>query len=413
MIKRILFLAPYSVPVNNPEAICNAKLIKVLSEAGYELDVISKNNNHAYAPDACDHLFVDKVCSIKTFVLKNKVNLRTIIDHCSVFLKTGYVYKGAHWAKYAIREAERLIKQKKYDLIMSRSPASELAALYLSQRYKIRWIANWNDPYPDQCYPEPYGKGPRAGLGRMQYRLLKQVVRKADLHTFPCERLKNYMLQYMGLQEVKSVTVIPHVCLDNLFPYKQKTVSSLLRVIHSGNVSLPRSPITLFAGLKLFKQKIPGAAFEVAFMGKQDQDFRNLVQVYGLEDHIKLIPPQDYISNLKIMSEYDLALLIEADMNEGIFLPTKVGDYMQCRLPVWALSPDNGEMKDLYLEGKISYFSDVASAEGIAKVFEKIYTEYLTGDNKLPEVTLVNEYSGACVLRQYETIFEKMETVCF
>lgn len=60
-MKRILFLAPYSIPINNPEAICNAKLLKVLSDAGYLIDVISKNNLLAYAPNSDDQLFTNKL----------------------------------------------------------------------------------------------------------------------------------------------------------------------------------------------------------------------------------------------------------------------------------------------------------------------------------------------------------------
>ena len=67
---RILFLAPYSIPVNNPEAICNAKLIKALCDANHELFVISKKNNHAYAPDEVSSIFDSRVKYLKTIYLK-------------------------------------------------------------------------------------------------------------------------------------------------------------------------------------------------------------------------------------------------------------------------------------------------------------------------------------------------------
>lgn len=408
MIQRILFLAPYSVPINNPEAICNAKLIKALSEAGYEIDVISKNNNHAYTPDTDDKLFVDKVRSIKTFVLKNEINLKTIIDHVRVYLKTGYVYKGAHWAWYAIKEAEKLMQLHEYNLIMSRSPASELAALYLSQKYQIKWIANWNDPYPDACYPVPYGQGPKVKLGRLQRLLLKKISEKADFHTFPSERLMKYMSQYMNLSRKNSILIIPHLCIDHLFEDEKKHESCFLRVIHSGNVSFPRSPQPLFDGLCLFKKRNKKAVFEISFIGKQDQNFMNLVKKCGLEDNVKIIPPKEYIANLKLMSEYDLALLIEADMEEGIFLPTKVGDYMQSHLPIWSVSPKKGEMNDLYLKKKIAYFSNISSVEEIVQTFEKIYIDYIANGNFLPKREIIKEYSCEEILHFYTNVFKRL-----
>lgn len=108
--------------------------------------------------------FTSKLSSLKIFYLSNVVNRQTIWGHIRVLLKTGYVYKGAHWAYYAITYSEKLIKANHYDWIMSRSPSSELAALYLSKKFGIKWIANWNDPYPEKRMPKPYGGGPVAKL---------------------------------------------------------------------------------------------------------------------------------------------------------------------------------------------------------------------------------------------------------
>ncbi|GGJ89014.1 glycosyltransferase [Parabacteroides faecis] len=409
MIKKILFLAPYSVPVNNPEAICNAKLLKILSEAGYEIDVISKNNNHVYIPNTNDNIFIENVFYIKQFILKNKINIKTIIDHIKVFIKTGYVYKGAHWALYAINHSETLIKDKKYDLIMSRSPSAELAALYLSKKYKIKWIANWNDPYPDICYPPPYGHGPKAKLGGLQKKLLQKVSQQANIHTFPSKRLRDYMFQYMSIKDINSTFIIPHACIDNLFNYKEKEKSSILRIIHSGNITYPRSPISLFKGLNLFKEQAPNANIEITFIGKQDENFTNLIKNYNLDDNINIITPKDYITNLEIMSKFDLALLIEANMEEGIFLPTKLGDYMQCRLPIWTISPKTGEANDLYKDRSILYFSDVSSHESIADSLKIIYSDYLTKKSHFQRRNIIEEYQQDYILNLYKKIFNIIE----
>ena len=185
-MKRILFVAPYCFPINGPEAICNAKLLKELSRCGYIIDVISKRSYVTSVPESLDSSFSEKLNSLKIISVSNKINLRTIWEHFCVLLKTGYVYKGAHWAYYAINYAEKLLAENHYDWILSRSPSSELVALYLSRKYSIKWIANWNDPYPDEKYPFPYGKGANAKLPRMIQSLLLAVAKEAYFHTFPC-----------------------------------------------------------------------------------------------------------------------------------------------------------------------------------------------------------------------------------
>lgn len=403
MVKRILFLAPYCIPINSPEAICNAKIIKVLADAGYCIDVISKNNNLAYSPDSQAGFFVQKVNSVRTFHLENKITFKTVIDHIKVFLKTGFVYRGAHWAYYAIVESEHLLASFKYDAVLSRSPASELAALYLSKKYGLRWIANWNDPYPDEKFPEPYGMGPNANLPFLRKMLIKQVALRASIHVFPAKRLKDYMAKYFRLNDSKTA-VIPHVCIDvpdNTLHVVAK--SDTLKIIHSGNVSSPRSPKFLFIALRRFLDRNPLAKVKVDFIGKQSDDFYKLVGECSLEKYINVLPPVDYLENLKLMSTYDVALLIEAPLEEGIFLPTKVGDYMQSKLPIWAISPRIGEMKDLFLDNDIEYFSDLNDAQHVYNSLKLVYSQFnLNGS--LPRRSYPEKYSAASVLKKYDEI---------
>lgn len=403
MKKRILFLAPYSIPTNNPEAICNAKLLKVLSNAGYIIDVVSKNNLSAYTPDMNECEFANNLSSLKIFCLSNVINSQTIWDHVRTFLKTGYVYKGAHWAYYAITYSEKLIKENHYDWIMSRSPSSELAALYLSKKYGIKWIANWNDPYPEKRMPVPYGKGAFAKLSFLERRLLKAVTKYAIWHTFPSERQCRYMRQYMpGMRNIK---IIPHVCLTDIV-HSDETVDETraLRIVHSGNVSYPRDPKAFLDGVKIFMLRNQDTSMEIFFIGKQDPNFDELIQERDLGRVVKMIPPLSYLDNLAFISKSDVALLIEAPVEEGIFLPTKVGDYMQCEKNIFAVSPPVGQLHDLFNERKIEYYADCTNSQEIASQLEKIYAQKDDYLKRKLKKEILKEYSASCILNMYNQI---------
>lgn len=373
-MKRILFLAPYSIPVNNPEAICNAKILKVLSEAGYRIDVISKNNFSAYAPDAEEEIFTSHLASVKIFTLSNRIGWQSILDHFRVWFKTGYVYKGAHWAIYAIEHAEMLLRKNKYDWIMSRSPSSELAALYLSRKYHIKWIANWNDPYPEKRMPNPYGGGVKAPLSFLEKRLVRQVALQADWHSFPSDRLRDYMLEYMKEVKKEKTIIIPHVCLENLFVPRAREKSSKLILVHSGNVSYPRDPNPFLQGVSLFLTQERKAELEIYFIGKQSKHFNELIHETGLEDTVTVVPPRGYVDNLAFIEQADVAVLIEAPSRNSVFLPTKVGDYMQCGKDIFAVSPKEGILHDLYKESAVEYFADCTDPQAIALELGKIYS---------------------------------------
>jgi hypothetical protein len=73
-----------------------------------------------------------------------------------------------------------------------------------------------------------------------------------------------------------------------------------------------------------------------------------------------------------VLKEYDVALIIEAACEEGIFLPTKVSDFMMAGMRMLAICPLTGVQHDLYEQGYISYFGDVTDVESIKKALLKI-----------------------------------------
>ena len=48
--------------------------------------------------------------------------------------------------------------------MITKNYPSELLGYYLKKKYNIKWVATWNDPFPHEKYPHPYGNGPMAKL---------------------------------------------------------------------------------------------------------------------------------------------------------------------------------------------------------------------------------------------------------
>ena len=114
----------------------------------------------------------------------------------------------------------------------------------------------------------------------------------------------------------------------------------------------------------------------IDIIGVYDESLKEYISEYNLNHIFNLIPPINYKKNLRVLSKYDLALIIEANCEEGIFLPTKVGDYMQADIPIFTISPENGLLNDLYQEGFIQYFAS-NNSDRIYLELKKIYSDFL------------------------------------
>ena len=109
-----------------------------------------------------------------------------------------------------------------------------------------------------------------------------------------------------------------------------------------------------------------------------------IINHFGLEDVVSLIPPMSYSDSLSYISQCDVSLIIEAQCEEGIYLPTKFVDAMQTHKPVFCVSPSNGTLRDMVSLYNVGYYSDNTSVISIEKVIEQMLLDFK--NNNLPTV---------------------------
>lgn len=397
MKKKILVIAPNSFPINSAEAIVNIKLLRYLQEA-YDVYLISKQLKWKQYPSTELKESGLKLKHLEVISVENKITLKTIWLHLLALLRFKMVYKGAHWAYLASVAAEKICHEEKIDAVLTKSYPSELVGYYLKKKYNKKWLATWNDPFPMEFYPHPYGDGPQAKMSFLKRPLLGAMEKWPDANIFPNERLKNYMKQY--LPALKNEIIIPHIAqrmdLPEHFP------ADTLHIIHSGDVRPPRDPRTFCQALSLFLEEHPEAKICVTFQGLFSPELSELIQEYHLQKHIRFIDPIPYTDSLLTLANYHVVLIIEAPCQEGIFLPTKVGDYIGCGKYIFTVSPKEGVLSDLYKEGYIQYFSPVTDVAHIKETLQGIYNNFTSCN--WPQKKWHTDYDGERVLETYKSL---------
>ncbi len=400
--KRILFLAPASIPVNGAESIVNVKVIKLLVAKGYKIDLISKHYIWDHYPTTQDEELQAALASITTIKVSNKLSLNTLWLHFRAWARFGVLFKGIHWAFLASKRVEQLMASNKYECIMTKNIPSEVVGNWAKRRYGIPWVATWNDPYPHERYPEPYGKGPQAPLWLLKKPLVRQM-RNADAHIFPSQRLRDYMLSYLGCNTAQTY-VIPHIVEP--LSKKDRTPNSVLKVCYMGSLDGPRKPWTTLDAIRDFKKQNPYCPVRFDFICPAPAGMADRIKEYGIDDIVSVYPPVSYSRSLELLYEYDVALIIEAQCKEGIFLPSKVSDAMAVGLSVFAISPSVGVMHDLYEKGHVQYFADVSDPKSITESIERLVSDFKSGC--FAPLAVPSDYLALTVGEQYDGIMDKI-----
>ena len=119
-------------------------------------------------------------------------------------------------------------------------------------------------------------------------------------------------------------------------------------------------------------------AFVIELIGKvepailESQTSQSLPQ--GL---VRYIPPVDYLKSLELMYDADILLLIEADTDLNLFVPSKLADYMGANTPIVGIANAGGSRE--ILDGLGCWIANPHDIQDIEKVLENSIDYVLNG----------------------------------
>lgn len=391
--KSILLIAPFCYPIWGPEANVNSKFIKTLTDGGYVVDLISAKCKVKTYPDSDSEFYVsgvrekilvdsDPLSKFKLSKIKRKLyslivssRIRTIVDLSVIEVRM-------------IKVVDLLCKIHKYDYVITKHRGDN-AGFYCAKKYGVTLLYTFNDPWPRKKNPKPYGYGPTCPITWVEKQALKNIAKLSYKIIFPSTRLKDYVMQYLPQEAQNKGIIFPHTVTSALInSSKNQNTNPELHIMHTGSTGMCRDPEVLFKGLRLFLDKHNDAKFKIQFVGVEEmplpgRSIKDYIQIFHLENYIEEFPPVSYETSIEYISKSDVCLILEANCEEGIFMPTKITDYQQCGKPIWAISPAVGVLNDLYKTNDIEYFSEVTSAISVRDAFEKIYNDYISSGGTL------------------------------
>ncbi|PCJ57484.1 MAG: hypothetical protein COA79_15750 [Planctomycetota bacterium] len=404
---RILFFASGFAPHQFSENIVNSKLVLSFINAGWKVDVISRPHDiAAYSSDwAKEWSALEPITHEITYNKGSKTKRLFDSIYCSIVM--GAPLEGVRWAKRAFDKAIELHQKNKYDLIMSRSPSdiSHLPAYHFAKVSKLKWIANWNDPAA-HIWPKPYTKKLSETKKKQYSKFLSKIINSTDMNTFPSSDLRDYYKKHCHIDQS---IIIPHIAYekDNKIKIFKKQKFSMC---HAGNLSSERNPEKLLQAISMFLSENPHVEINVDFLGVKDTSLELMVQKYSLQKTVRFLGSLPYNKAINTMSEYSVLMIIEADSEFGIYLPSKITDYAQLSVPIFAITPEYScvhKTLDTFGGGIVA---NCTSADSISSGIKKLYDCWIADNNMNPydSSKLYDCFSPSTIINQYKGLFTNL-----
>jgi hypothetical protein len=415
---RVIMIAPvlYPYPPVWPEGIVNAKLATALKNAGWHIDIIVAGysggssrypSDKAALKDLSKNVHVIKIRKRRPFILRRLMNAGKGV------LLTGRVLRHLEWALSVLKTVKELNKKARYNLVLSRAipDYAHFAALLVHRQFGIPWIANWNDPTPNHKFPPPYGQGPNSTLNPFLQKWYSAVCRHCSWHTFPSERLRDYMSSYLPGQIGDKSSVIPHVAMGE-FDFPSPPIKNF-SLCYAGSVLPPREVSVFFEALRRFKKSIKNSdSISVRFLVDKPEIVAERAKLMGIEDMVHIEAAVPYSRMPESLSRSDVLVIIEAPLTDGIFMPSKIVDYAQIRRPILALSPVIGTVADIISKYGGGISVDCQSADSVSHALETLYGQWKSGtlNQTFNSDRLLGYFSVERVLGLYLGLIERIKS---
>jgi glycosyltransferase involved in cell wall biosynthesis len=382
---RVLCISALFPPIGDSEAICGGKMIKALLDYGVDISVLYRSKAmslRTYARDGSsfwkplEEIATD--ISTPTYHERFKGRFGATVNRMQLYL--GWIDAVVGWARRA--HAER-----SFDLVYSRSlpTVSHLAGYWCAKKLNLPWVVNMNDPWDKFLVPGASQEGSSL-YAKVSTYWFKKTLRNADVVTCPNERLHRY---HAGFAQIdRPAVILPHIGYTAP-PFSNRSAhvqTAPFRLVHAGKLGIHEVPSrptdALLIGFGDFLRTHPEARSEakLVLVGPEDTATTAVIAALGLQANVESVGSVSYEDSLRHIAGAAVCVLVEAKLEEGIFLPSKLVDYIAARKPVLALSPKVGVTADMAGQagGGITHVSR-HDAEAVQEAIAGLYADYRRG----------------------------------
>lgn len=259
------------------------------------------------------------------------------------------------WVKPSVKFLSEFIQNNKIDTIITTGPphSVHLIGLKLSKRFRIKWVADFRDPWTQIGY---HKKLKLTESSELKHQNLEQKVLDAASHIITTSFTTK---EEFGKQTQTPVTVITNG-YDKHYTTGEE-VDTMFSISHIGSLLSGRDPENLWQVLgELSRENLSFKKdLELKLVGAISEEVLAAIKKEGLTDNLKVIGYVPHSEAVSIQKRSQVLLLIEINSPDtsGI-IPGKLFEYMAARRPILALGPEKWDVERILNEtGSGNYFN--------------------------------------------------------
>jgi len=389
-----LCLSFWTPPVVRPQSILIGKMLPEWMRQGLKPVVITH--------DTCGR----NITAIPTYHVP-AFRAPRIVWHSPLLLRLAYT----RYYEAIYRISRTVIETHKPDIVFSFSnpQSSNVLGAHIKKRLGIPFVSHFSDPYYDNPYSTYGTRAAKDVLKTEQF-----IIEQSDCIVFVNDALRNLVMRKYAPPLYIKTAVIPH-CFDSaLYPpaARSRTAAKFI-VSHIGAFYRLRTPAPLFQALALMQKRHARLEDSLAVRlvgGLNDyakysgSELERLITEYNLEKIVEVLPVMNYNDSLDAMVQSDCLLVIDTDIPDSPFLPSKLIDYIGSGKTIIGITPPDSPTHRVLQELGARSFQHRQAAE-IAD-----YLDALVFRHDFPRLNAeyARTFDVSSTTRQLITVFKRL-----
>jgi glycosyltransferase involved in cell wall biosynthesis len=402
-MKKVLIITYYWPPAGGPGVQRWLKFVKYLPEYGIEPIVYIPDNptypiidddmvkevspgitiirKKIFEPYALASMFTNKnIKKISSGIIPSE-RKQTLFEQIALWIRGNVFIPDARvlWVNPSTRFLKDYIRKNHIDTVITTGPphSLHLIGLKLKRKTKIRWIADFRDPWTTIGY----------------HKSLKLSTFSEDWHRTLEEKVLNTADQIIVTskstkREFEEITEQPIEVITNGYDVElacSNTLDAKFTMAHIGSLLSERNPVILWQALSELVRENTGFAsdFELKLIGTVSNDILQAIQYYNLTDFTNFMGYVSHSEAIQHQKRSQVLLLIEINSADTkSIIPGKLFEYMVSCRPIVAIGPNGSDFAEIIEQTQTGVFITYAEKEKLKNAILEYYNAYRVGNLK-------------------------------
>jgi len=413
---RLLLISYYFPPCGGATVQRWLKWIPILVEQGFEITVLTtKDGDYPVYDDSLLAEIPQEVTVIRTKTFKfekiwkifsgNKKPIpygnisqdkeQNLINRILIWIRLNLIIPDIRkfWNPSAIKKAIEYLRTTPVDFVITTGPphSTHLIGLKLKNKFNIKWIADWRDPWTSIYYLQ---LNPPTFVSRYWHKSLEtKVAQNADWNVVVSEHLASQLptdkvsVIYSGYDEKKILPPKISKIKNGNEPFKLKFI---------GNITEGQRLDIL---IQIIAKAFPDEDIELSFIGTNlSEEYKTLLQNLLPERYVykNFLPHKEALKEMQDCQV--LLLLINYYPGSEGMLTTKLFEYLASYNKILCLGPHNSEAEKLIYRYEAGKCFDINESEAAIEYLRNLYRLWQSGkplknEKDISELSAQNQVS--------------------